>query len=124
MSPRRTQRIDARQPEERRVGVWVQAPAEIGGRRVTPRSASCWARARSIRDETGEVHRLPSGPLHDAAEMARRVPTVMMFTPSTGGVSHNREEDTPEADLLVALRAYLALAEKALSWVAARDAAA
>jgi hydantoinase/carbamoylase family amidase len=78
----------------------------------------------AIRDETGEAHRLPSGPLHDAAEMARRVPTVMMFTPSTGGVSHNREEDTPEADLLAALRAYLALAEKALSWVAAWDAAA
>ena len=49
---------------------------------------------------------IPSGPLHDAAEMARLVPTVMLFSSSSPPVSHTREEDTPEADLRVAIEAY------------------
>jgi hydantoinase/carbamoylase family amidase len=57
---------------------------------------------------TGEV--LASGALHDAAEMARRVPTAMIFAPSRGGVSHSREEDTPEAELAVAIEAFAVLA--------------
>ena len=44
-----------------------------------------------------QVHRLPSGPLHDAAEVARAgVPTVMMFVQSLHGISHNKIEDTRE----------------------------
>jgi N-carbamoyl-L-amino-acid hydrolase len=50
--------------------------------------------------------RLPSGALHDAAEVARRAPTVMVFSSSTDGVSHNKVEDTPEDDLRAALKAY------------------
>src|SRR3954465_5155675 len=50
--------------------------------------------------------RLPSGALHDAAEVARRAPTAMIFRPSIAGVSHSPAEDTPEADLRVALNAY------------------
>jgi allantoate deiminase len=42
---------------------------------------------------------IPSGPLHDAAEMARLIPTVMVFSKSSPPVSHTPEEDTPEADL-------------------------
>ena len=38
--------------------------------------------------------------------MARRAPTVMVFSSSTDGVSHNPTEDTPEDDLRVALQAY------------------
>jgi hydantoinase/carbamoylase family amidase len=49
---------------------------------------------------------IPSGPLHDAAEMARLLPTVMLFSSSSPPVSHTKEEDTPEADLRVALEAY------------------
>jgi len=74
----------------------------------------------AAREATGDAHRLPSGPLHDAAEMARRVPTVMMFSSSTGGVSHAANEDTPEEDILAALRAYLLLGERAMGWVAER----
>ena len=49
---------------------------------------------------------IPSGPLHDAAEMARLIPTVMVFSKSSPPVSHTPEEDTPEADLRVAIEVY------------------
>jgi allantoate deiminase len=57
---------------------------------------------------------LPSGALHDAAEMARHVPTAMMFAPSTGGLSHAKEEDTPESDLERAIAAFCSLAERVI----------
>ena len=43
---------------------------------------------------------LPSGPLHDAAEMVPHMPVVMMFAYSSNGLSHCKEEDTPEPHLL------------------------
>jgi N-carbamoyl-L-amino-acid hydrolase len=49
---------------------------------------------------------IPSGPLHDAAEMARLIPTVMVFSKSSPPVSHTPEEDTPESDLKVAIEVY------------------
>jgi N-carbamoyl-L-amino-acid hydrolase len=49
---------------------------------------------------------IPSGPLHDAAEMARLIPTVMVFSKSSPPVSHTPEEDTPEDDLRVAIEVY------------------
>jgi hydantoinase/carbamoylase family amidase len=55
---------------------------------------------------SGTDHALPSGPLHDAAEMARLVPTVMLFSSSTNGISHAKEEDTPIEHLELAIRAY------------------
>src|SRR5207253_7665590 len=43
----------------------------------------------SIRELVSSSHRLPSGPLHDAAEVARAgVPTVMLFVQSLRGLSH------------------------------------
>src|SRR6266849_951172 len=49
----------------------------------------------AIRELSGNVHRLPSGPLHDAAEVARAgVPTVMVFVQSLRGLSHTKLEDT------------------------------
>ena len=49
----------------------------------------------AIRETAGTSHKLPSGPLHDAAEVARSgIPTVMMFTQSLAGLSHNKAEDT------------------------------
>jgi N-carbamoyl-L-amino-acid hydrolase len=63
-------------------------------------------------------HRLPSGPLHDAAEVARAgIPTVMMFVSSIGGISHNKIEGTSVADLSLAIGAFQALANKTLQWV-------
>ena len=71
--------------------------------------------------ETGApVHRLPSGPLHDAAEVARAgVPTVMMFCQSLHGISHNKIEDTREEHIELAVTAFDRLADKTLAWIAA-----
>lgn len=73
----------------------------------------------AIRETVGTVQHLPSGPLHDAAEVARvGVPTIMMFVQSLRGISHNKIEDTLEAHLLHAVAAHDRLARKAVSWVA------
>ncbi len=69
----------------------------------------------------GKSHRLPSGPLHDAAEVARAgVPTVMMFVQSLHGISHNKIEDTKEEDLALAVQAFDRLASKTMAWIASR----
>ena len=51
-----------------------------------------------------------SGALHDAAELARRLPAAMVFAASTGGISHAKEEDTADADLVAAIEAFGRLA--------------
>lgn len=66
----------------------------------------------------GRSHRLPSGPLHDAAEMARLMPTVMIFVKSLGGLSHTKDEDTPEEDLELAVEALHRLTLKTMEWAA------
>jgi hydantoinase/carbamoylase family amidase len=72
----------------------------------------------SIRETCGKSHRLPSGPLHDAAEVARAgVPTVMMFVQSLRGISHNKIEDTKEEHMEICVRAFDALAQKAIGWI-------
>src|SRR6185437_9917169 len=74
---------------------------------------------QSIREVAGAVHALPSGPLHDAAVMARLVPTTMMFCSSLNGISHSALEDTPEEHLALAVRAFNDLADRTMAWVAA-----
>jgi hydantoinase/carbamoylase family amidase len=75
--------------------------------------------AAAIREAGAEPHRMPSGPLHDAAEVARAgVPTVMMFVQSLHGISHNKIEDTKEQHLELAVTAFDKLAEKAMQWIA------
>lgn len=75
----------------------------------------------SIRSAVGTSHRLPSGPLHDAAEIARHgIPTVMLFVQSLRGLSHTREEDTREDHLLKSVEALDRLAFAAMDWIAAR----
>jgi N-carbamoyl-L-amino-acid hydrolase len=74
----------------------------------------------AIRETCGKSHRLPSGPLHDAAEMGRAgIPTVMMFVQSLHGISHNKIEDTKEEHLELCVTAFDKLAEKTLRWIAA-----
>ena len=73
----------------------------------------------AVREETGDAPRLPSGPLHDAAEMAPHMPVVMMFAYSSNGLSHCKEEDTPEPHLESTIRAYLRLVQKTVAHVAA-----
>ncbi|MDW8396740.1 MAG: Zn-dependent hydrolase [Anaerolineae bacterium] len=66
----------------------------------------------------GKAHKLPSGPLHDAAEMARAgVPTVMMFVQSLRGISHNPIEDTKVEHIEMSVRALDRLADKAIAWI-------
>ncbi len=75
----------------------------------------------AIREICGKSHRLPSGPLHDAAEVARAgVPTVMMFVQSLHGISHNKIEDTKEEHLELAVRAFDRLASKTMAWISSR----
>ena len=70
----------------------------------------------AVRDVAGTSHRLPSGPLHDAAEVSRAgVPTVMLFVQSLRGLSHTKLEDTKEEHLELAVRALDRLTSKALS---------
>ena len=72
----------------------------------------------AIKETVPKSHRLPSGPLHDAAETCGAgVPTVMMFVQSLHGISHNKIEDTKEEHLELCVAAFDKLATKALAWV-------
>jgi N-carbamoyl-L-amino-acid hydrolase len=74
----------------------------------------------AVRETAGTAHRLPSGPLHDAAEVSRSgIPTVMMFVQSLRGISHNKIEDTREDHLRLAIAAFDRLASKTIAWIAA-----
>jgi N-carbamoyl-L-amino-acid hydrolase len=72
----------------------------------------------AIGETCGKSYRLPSGPLHDAAEVARAgVPTVMMFVQSLHGISHNKIEDTREEHLEMCVTAFDKLADKTMRWI-------
>lgn len=72
----------------------------------------------AIMETAGVVHRLPSGPLHDAAEVARAgVPTIMLFVQSLRGLSHAKEEDTQEEHLAMSVEALDRLATKTMAWL-------
>ena len=73
----------------------------------------------AIREVCGTSHRLPSGPLHDAAEVCRAgVPTIMLFVQSLRGISHNKIEDTKEEHIELSVRALDRLADKTMAWLA------
>jgi N-carbamoyl-L-amino-acid hydrolase len=72
----------------------------------------------AIRETAGRSHRLPSGPLHDAAEVSRAgIPTTMLFVQSLKGISHNKIEDTQEDHLELAITAFDKLASKTIDWI-------
>jgi N-carbamoyl-L-amino-acid hydrolase len=74
----------------------------------------------AITEVAGRSHRLPSGPLHDAAEVARAgVPTVMLFVQSLRGLSHTKVEDTKPEHLELSVAALDRLAQKTVEHVAA-----
>jgi N-carbamoyl-L-amino-acid hydrolase len=74
----------------------------------------------AVTEVAGQSHRLPSGPLHDAAEVARAgVPTVMLFVQSLRGLSHTKLEDTKPEHLELAVQALDRLAAKTLDRLAA-----
>jgi N-carbamoyl-L-amino-acid hydrolase len=77
----------------------------------------------AVREFAHASLRMPSGPLHDAAEVSRAgVPTVMMFVQSLGGISHNKVEDTREEHLEMAVAAFDRLATKAIAQQIAKPA--
>ena len=79
----------------------------------------------AIRETVGSVHRLPSGPLHDAAEVSRcGIPTTMMFVQSLRGISHNKIEDSREEHLEQAIIAFDRLAQKTMDWIESAGSAA
>jgi N-carbamoyl-L-amino-acid hydrolase len=72
----------------------------------------------SVEEIAGTLVSLPSGPLHDAAEVCRAgIPTVMLFVQSLRGISHNKIEDTSEDHLRLAVTAFDRLAAKTLHWM-------
>jgi N-carbamoyl-L-amino-acid hydrolase len=72
----------------------------------------------AVKEVSGTSHRMPSGPLHDCAEVARAgIPAVMMFVQSLKGISHNKIEDTKEEHLEMAVTAMDRLASKAAQWI-------
>ncbi len=71
--------------------------------------------AEAVQEVTGDAPRLPSGPLHDAAEMVPHMPVVMMFAYSSNGLSHCKEEDTPEPHLLRTIESFLLLVQKTVA---------
>jgi hydantoinase/carbamoylase family amidase len=54
----------------------------------------------------GDGPPIPSGALHDATEIGRVVPTVMIFAQSDPPLSHTESEDSPEDALRIAIDAY------------------
>jgi N-carbamoyl-L-amino-acid hydrolase len=75
---------------------------------------------QAVVEIAGTSHRLPSGPLHDAAEVARAgIPVVMMFVQSLNGLSHNPAENTRTEHLELAVRAFDRLARKTMDWLKA-----
>jgi beta-ureidopropionase / N-carbamoyl-L-amino-acid hydrolase len=73
---------------------------------------------QAVQETSGTSHRMPSGPLHDAAEVSRAgIPTVMMFVQSLKGISHNKIEDTREEHLEMSVLALDRLASKTMDWI-------
>jgi N-carbamoyl-L-amino-acid hydrolase len=72
----------------------------------------------AVREVSGTSHKLPSGPLHDAAEVSRAgIPTVMLFVQSLRGLSHTKLEDTKKEHLELSVQALDRLASKTLAWL-------
>jgi hydantoinase/carbamoylase family amidase len=72
----------------------------------------------AVQEVVGVSHRMPSGPLHDAAEVARvGIPTVMLFVQSLRGISHNKIENSKEEHVALAVQALDRLATKTMKWM-------
>jgi N-carbamoyl-L-amino-acid hydrolase len=70
----------------------------------------------AVREVAGSSHQLPSGPLHDAAEVSRAgIPTVMLFVQSLRGLSHTKLEDTKREHLELSVQALDRLASKTIA---------
>jgi hydantoinase/carbamoylase family amidase len=88
--------------------IWRIEPIPFDGGLVAAARDAC-------RDVAGTERALTSGALHDAAEVARVLPAAMVFCPSIGGISHAKEEDTAEADLIAGIEALGLLAGRVIA---------
>jgi allantoate deiminase len=61
------------------------------------------ALSRAVKTAGFSVYELPSGAGHDAMILAERVPVVMLFVRSPGGISHHPDETVNAADVEAAL---------------------
>jgi N-carbamoyl-L-amino-acid hydrolase len=76
---------------------------------------------QAILEASGTGYSLPSGPLHDASCTGRAgIPTAMIFVQSLNGLSHTREEDTREEDLILGIRAFDHLVQRTVDWIQGR----
>jgi len=73
----------------------------------------------AVTEVTGRAPEIPSGPLHDAAEMAAVCPTAMVFAQSSPGISHTRLEDTPRSALDKSIRAFLISVDRTMAMLGA-----
>jgi allantoate deiminase len=73
----------------------------------------------AVKEVTGKAPEIPSGPLHDAAEMAAVCPTAMVFALSSPGISHTRLEDTPRPALDKSIRVFLMTVERTVAQLSA-----
>jgi hydantoinase/carbamoylase family amidase len=73
----------------------------------------------SVREGEGHDIEIESGALHDASEMAREIPTAMIFSSSTNGLSHTKEEDTPDDHLAMAADAFHRTCTRAIDLIVA-----
>lgn len=72
----------------------------------------------AVRDAGGgDGEPVPSGPLHDATEIGRVVPTAMIFAQSDPPISHAAIEDSPHAALEIAIDAYGRAVEQAIDLI-------
>ena len=53
------------------------------------------------RHAPGLHQRMPSGAGHDAQQLARVMPSAMLFVPSIGGISHHWSENTSDEDIVL-----------------------
>jgi hydantoinase/carbamoylase family amidase len=88
--------------------VWRIDPIPFDSRLVAAAREAC-------REAAGSDRELTSGALHDAAEVARVLPAAMIFCPSASGISHAKQEDTPEPDLAAGIEAFGLLANRVLA---------
>jgi allantoate deiminase len=65
--------------------------------------------------------RLPSGAGHDAAIMAKRFPTAMLFVRCAGGLSHHPDEAVSEGDVATALDVLLRFVKNLAAKTSATD---
>ena len=98
-------------------------PRRVFGATPTPFHPRLVALARTAVAEAGggDGPPIPSGPLHDATEIGRLVPTVMLFAQSDPPLSHTEIEDSPVEALRIAIDAYGRTVAAALPLVAGRE---